>query len=293
MTPSAPTPPPKRAVRRSANPVRSLLVLIFRLLLLGVGGTVAGLLGITAAQLRPAPPSEEPPILEKMLRRVDDMRGTLKPVPVAESPASPVASPLPTPAVRRLNPTERQQVQTEIATLRTELTSLGNRTTALEVRVGAPRSAAPIETRLQTLAQQLQPPTASPPAAAPPVSPAAPDPKRLGVTLPSDALFTADQTSLRSEGQLLLNTVVSELQRYPGAAILVAAHTDAQANAATARERSFAQAQAIARSLEGVLGEQYHWVAVGYGQTEPIAPNTSPTDRQRNRRIEIDIFPRE
>ena len=160
--------------------------------------------------------------------------------------------------------------------------------------MGAPVSAAPIESRLQTLAQQLQPPAASPPAAAaPPVSPAAPDPKRLGVTLPSDALFAADQTSLRSESQLLLNTVVSELQRYPGAAILVAAHTDAQANAATARERSFAQAQAIARSLEGVLGEQYHWVAVGYGQTEPIAPNTSPTDRQRNRRIEIDIFPRE
>ncbi|NJL21880.1 MAG: OmpA family protein [Leptolyngbyaceae cyanobacterium SM1_3_5] len=111
----------------------------------------------------------------------------------------------------------------------------------------------------------------------------------MGVTLPIDALFAGE--SLRPESQILLNTVVGELQRYPNSAVLVAAHSDAGENAAQARARSFAQAQAIVRSLEATLGDSYHWVAVGYGQTEPIAPNDTAANRQRNRRIEIGIFP--
>ncbi|MBD2091608.1 OmpA family protein [Microcoleus sp. FACHB-1515] len=290
--PTPPSPPPKRSDRPADNPLRSLLVLIFRLLLLGVGGTIAGLLGILAAQLYPAPRSEEPPLLEQFLQRTNDLRGTLEPVPVTEA-SSPAASapPLPTPALRPLNPTERQQVQTEVAALQTQLASLGDRTTALETRVGLPRSTAGIESRLQAIAQQLQPAAASPTAAVPAVLPPAPDPDRLGVTLPIDALFTGE--SLRSESQILLNTVIGELQRYPNSAILVAAHSDAADNAAQARARSFAQAQAIVRSLEATLGDSYHWVAVGYGQTQPIAPNDTAANRQRNRRIEIGIFPRE
>lgn len=302
MTP-APTPPsptpPKRSDRPPAdNPVRSLLVLIFRLLLLGVGGTIAGLLGILAAQIYPAPRTEEPPLLEKFLQKTSDLRGTLEPVPVADITTATPASPLSTPALPPLSPTDRQQVQTEITTLQTQLTSLGDRTAALETRVGLPQSTAGIESRLQAIAQQLQPatsPNSPPDSPAPTVPPPAADPDRLGATLPIDALFSGE--SLRPESQILLNTVVGELQRYPNAAILVAAHSDAggsaAGNAAQTRARSFAQAQAIVRSLEATLGESYHWVAVGYGQTEPIAPNDTAANRQRNRRIEIGIFPRQ
>lgn len=293
-TPPTPTPPPKR-IDRADNPLRSLLVLIFRLLLLGVGGTIAGLLGILAAQLYPAPRTEEPPLLERFLRRANDLRGTLKPTPVAESPIPIASAPsLPSPSLR-VAPADRQRLQSEVASLQTELANLGDRTAAIETQAGVARISAPLESRLQTLAQQLQsPPSASPPPASPvasaPVA-TAPDSDRLGVTLPIDALFTGE--SLRPESQVLLNTVVGELQRYPDAAILVAAHADAGTNAAQTRGRSFAQAQAIVRSLEGTLGDSYHWVVVGYGQTEPIAPNDTPANRQRNRRIEIGIFPRE
>lgn len=292
--PTPPSPPPKRSDRPVAdNPLRSLLVLIFRLLLLGVGGTIAGLLGVLVAQFYPAPRTEEPPLLEQFLQRTSDLRGTRQPVPIAET-ASPIASapPLSTPVVPPLNPTDRQQVQTEVAALQTQLASLGDRTAALEARVGLPPSTAAIESRLQTIAQQLQPAAAASPASPTlAVPPPAPDVDRLGVTLPIDALFTGE--SLRPESQILLNTVVGELQRYPNSAILVAAHSDAAENAAQARARSFAQAQAIVRSLEATLGDSYHWVAVGYGQTEPIAPNDTAANRQRNRRIEIGIFPRE
>lgn len=180
--PTPPSPPPKRSDRPPANhPLRSLLVLIFRLLLLGVGGTIAGLLGILAAQVYPAPRTEEPPLLENFLQKSNDLRGTLKPVPIAEVSSPPAGSEapapvLPTPALRPLNPTERQQVQTEVTALQTQLTGLSDRTTALETRVGLPRSTAGIESRLQAIAQQLQPTAAVPPTAVvPAVSPSAPD----------------------------------------------------------------------------------------------------------------------
>ncbi|NJL21879.1 MAG: hypothetical protein HC895_15455 [Leptolyngbyaceae cyanobacterium SM1_3_5] len=180
--PTPPSPPSKRSDRPPAdNPLRSLLLLIFRLLLLGVGGTIAGLLGILAAQVYPAPRTEEPPLLEKFLQQTNNLRGTLEPVPISEIPSLPVgdeapASAPPAPALRPLNPTERQQVQSEVRAVQTQLAGLSDRTTALETSVGLPRSTAGIETRLQAIAQQLQPAAAAPPAAAVPAVPPPPAP---------------------------------------------------------------------------------------------------------------------
>jgi peptidoglycan-associated lipoprotein len=54
--------------QRSPGGGRSFLVLIFRLLLLIVGSSFAGLLGIAVAQFYPAQ-IQETPVLEKVLQR--------------------------------------------------------------------------------------------------------------------------------------------------------------------------------------------------------------------------------
>jgi outer membrane protein OmpA-like peptidoglycan-associated protein len=291
-------PPPHR--------MRSLLVLIFRVLLLGIGGLTAGLLGVIVAQFYPAPPQpiEQPPLLENILRQSDALRkvvrrspSTAAPDGQSDAPSTPLLSTSPV-ALLPLNPAQRQQLLTELTALQTQLTALGDRTTTLEVKVGGDRLPAPIETRLQTLEQQLRPPTSVAPITSPPPAPASPPPtsskderNHFMVTLPSDALFAADQTSLRLDSQALLSSVVNELQRYPGATIRVAAYTDAHDRAAETRSRSFAQAQAVEQYLSRALGEQYHWVTLGYGQGDPLATNDTPADRQRNRRVEIGIDP--
>ncbi|MBD2056430.1 hypothetical protein H6F88_10440 [Oculatella sp. FACHB-28] len=58
----------RQSPQRSPGGGRSFLVLIFRLLLLTVGGSFAGLLGIAVAQVHPAQ-IQETPILEKVLQR--------------------------------------------------------------------------------------------------------------------------------------------------------------------------------------------------------------------------------
>jgi len=52
---------------------------------------------------------------------------------------------------------------------------------------------------------------------------------------------------------------------------------------------SFARAEAVTRYLSNVLGEKYHWVAIGYGESRPSVDNSSDANRQRNRRIEVAI----
>jgi peptidoglycan-associated lipoprotein len=116
-------------------------------------------------------------------------------------------------------------------------------------------------------------------------------PGTLVITLPSDALF-GTQSNLQAGAEAILNSIVADLRTYPGASIRVAAYTDPQTDAAGDRTRSFAQAQAVKQYLSGVLGnDNFHWVAIGYGNRNPIAANDSPANRQRNRRVEITIDP--
>ena len=58
----------RQTPQRSPGGGRSFLVLIFRLLLLTVGGSFAGLLGVAIAQFYPAQ-VQETPVLEKVFQR--------------------------------------------------------------------------------------------------------------------------------------------------------------------------------------------------------------------------------
>lgn len=95
------TEPTKVATRRRTVGVRPLLVLIFRLLLLGVGSAIALLIGIGLAQFSPGRVDDKP-FLEDVLRGVARLRGAPYPEvdPALRSPeapreVSPSAEPVP------------------------------------------------------------------------------------------------------------------------------------------------------------------------------------------------------
>lgn len=296
---------------------RALLVFLFRLLLLGVSGSLAGLVGIAIAQFYPGR-IQEPPLVEKFMQgsqvlwtEMNELPQSWRrsspelPAPVASGSSAPTASPqtatptLPPPPPPQLSDADRQQIQTELNQLQSQLQELNNRAVALETRVGTQNSTAPLEERLQAIERQLDP-NAAPPSATPSPNPdqgfIAPATSTLSngevlkVTLPTDALFNADQT-LRPETTAILDSLIGDLQRYPEATLRIGGHTDSQGSSDADRDRSFEQANAIAQYLSGQLDESYQWVVVGYGSSQPLAENTSPINRQRNRRIEIVIDP--
>jgi OmpA-OmpF porin, OOP family len=117
------------------------------------------------------------------------------------------------------------------------------------------------------------------------------DAKALAVTLPSDVFFKDSQSALRPEAHLILNDIIRDLRKHPGATIRVAVHTDNIGELKYNQELSFRQAQAMKQYLASNLGNGYYWLVIGYGAAKPVVENTTDPNRQRNRRIEIAVDP--
>jgi outer membrane protein OmpA-like peptidoglycan-associated protein len=294
--------------------MRSLLVFIYRALLLGVGGSVAILVGVAIANFYPAPPSQSTqaslPILEGVLRWISGLtQGDISLNPFQEKPSPQVedetsSSPefyLTTPEIQQyrdnLTPEERQQIQADLDQVQAELDRLDNQLGAIETQIGIPSpSAATVPTRLQVLraiaADGSVPAADAPGVSSPPSSIFAVDAPTdtLMVTLPLDTLFESGSAQLQASGTAVLGAIAQDLQQYPGATIQVAVHTD-QTLENQSRVESFTQAKVIQHYLEKTLGSSYRWVVVGYGATRPIDDDTTVTAQQRNRRVEITIDP--
>ncbi len=303
-----PSIPPTR-VSKSRGKGLLLLSLIFRLLLLGVGSGFAWVLGMAIAQIHPSPATEMP-IAERLLRVTQNLTSSPKPAPATQTPALPAPIATPTPQ-SKVNRAQTEKLQSDLRQLQAELNALIGRTAALESQLGSSRPTETLEKRLQLMSQQLAttataaslapalPAIGSSPSLNPQTLNTAPQNGNnrvfggdgLMVTLPSDVLFDTGSISLRAGTGAILDNLVADLRNYEGATVRVAGHTDDVGEEAENRNVSFAQAQAVVQYLSGVLGQRYHWVAIGYGESRPSVDNSSDANRQRNRRIEVAISP--
>lgn len=112
---------------------------------------------------------------------------------------------------------------------------------------------------------------------------------RLLLELPGSTLFTSGSSSLYYEARQDLSQVASVLLRYPDTTIVVMGHTDSIGERDHNQRLSEARAKAVADYLmsEGVAHHRINWI--GYGETMPIASNSTEAGRQRNRRVELEI----
>jgi outer membrane protein OmpA-like peptidoglycan-associated protein len=133
-----------------------------------------------------------------------------------------------------------------------------------------------IQAQLDTLQEQLT--TASVDAAA--------SNNQLKVTLPSDFLFSPDDSILNAEAKQVLDEfLVRDLRSYEGNTVLIAASTDVEDNPQLNRELSFRRAKAIESYLSQNLNGDYRWVATGYGKSQ----SQDTEESLLNRRIEISV----
>ena len=116
----------------------------------------------------------------------------------------------------------------------------------------------------------------------------------------TDVLFDSGQAELKPAAQAMLGQLSRILQTQAAGElkVMVVGHTDSQRLAGQAvRERyssnfhlSTARALAVADQLRRQgLGERRIGVA-GFGPYQPVAPNSEPGDRQKNRRVEIFVM---
>jgi len=107
----------------------------------------------------------------------------------------------------------------------------------------------------------------------------------ISIDLPADVLFDFDKAGLRPDATPSIVKTAQLLQGYPRAPVTVRGHTDGKGSADYNDALSLRRAQAVASALQQQCAHIAHMA--GLGKRDPIAPNTLPEGRQRNRRVQI------
>jgi outer membrane protein OmpA-like peptidoglycan-associated protein len=113
----------------------------------------------------------------------------------------------------------------------------------------------------------------------------------LTVTFKSDVLFSVNSASLKPGSYDEMNRVAKVLNQYPQTTITIAGHTDSTGSEAYNQKLSERRAEAVKNALVGMGVNPARMTAIGYGESRPVADNSTEYGRQMNRRVEIVINP--
>src|SRR5690348_8621705 len=111
----------------------------------------------------------------------------------------------------------------------------------------------------------------------------------LVVTFESGLLFDFDSDQLREASKDNLNNLANSLSKFGDSKLLLVGHTDNTGTDSYNLDLSRRRAGAVGSYLiaHGVPSARIS--TSGRGETEPVAPNDTDADRQKNRRVEVAI----
>ncbi len=115
--------------------------------------------------------------------------------------------------------------------------------------------------------------------------------EQLSMIFKSDLMFAFGATALQSGANQEMTRVANVLNSYPDSSIIVRGHTDSIGGEQSNQRLSEGRAEAVKTALVGKGVSAYRIRTSGYGETQPIADNTTEGGRQQNRRVEITIAP--
>ncbi len=111
------------------------------------------------------------------------------------------------------------------------------------------------------------------------------------LNMPGNITFEVDQSYLRPDFVEVLHSVSLVLKEYKSTMIEVAGHTDSTGSDSYNQTLSQQRAQAVTNVLIGDGIQAVRIDTVGYGETRPIASNSTAEGRQQNRRVELTLLP--
>ncbi|MGC4252026.1 MAG: OmpA family protein [Sphingobium sp.] len=117
------------------------------------------------------------------------------------------------------------------------------------------------------------------------------DGDNLLLRMPSGITFGFDSATVQPQFQPTLNDVASVLAQYPKTYIDVYGHTDSDGSDAYNQGLSERRAQSVANYLTSHGVQSARIATRGFGETQPIASNTTEEGKAANRRVEIKVAP--
>lgn len=105
----------------------------------------------------------------------------------------------------------------------------------------------------------------------------------------SDILFAFDKWVIRADVVPELDQWADYFQQNPQVKAEIAGYADSTGPASYNQTLSERRAQAVTNYLIKKGVDPNRFVARGFGETQPVAPNTTPEGRQKNRRVELKL----
>ncbi|WAC07257.1 MAG: OmpA family protein [Thermodesulfobacteriota bacterium] len=116
---------------------------------------------------------------------------------------------------------------------------------------------------------------------------------RLIATMSNSLLFDVNSAIIKPGAVDGLTQVADVLNRYPETTIIVKGYTDSTGTEAYNQELSERRAKSVANFMIGKGVDPGRVSAIGFGEQFPIAGNDTEAGRQQNRRVELEIIPRD
>jgi outer membrane protein OmpA-like peptidoglycan-associated protein len=115
----------------------------------------------------------------------------------------------------------------------------------------------------------------------------------LAVTFKGDVLFDVDSAALKPGSYNEINRVANVLVQYPQTNIQIAGHTDSTGSEVYNQSLSERRAMSVQNALANQGVAPMRMRTVGFGETQPVADNSTDYGRQMNRRVVVTIAPQQ
>ncbi|HET6347716.1 MAG TPA: OmpA family protein, partial [Candidatus Krumholzibacteria bacterium] len=112
----------------------------------------------------------------------------------------------------------------------------------------------------------------------------------IKITFDSGILFDVNKAELKQASRDNLTRLAGILNKYPDTNILLEGHTDSTGSEEWNLELSRLRAQSVANYLAGQKVMETRFTTMGYGESQPIADNSTADGRAANRRVEVAIY---
>ncbi|WP_455220576.1 OmpA family protein [Kaarinaea lacus] len=109
------------------------------------------------------------------------------------------------------------------------------------------------------------------------------------LNMPSNITFDFDSYQLKSNFKPTLDSVVLVLNEFESTLITVEGHTDSKGSEAYNQKLSENRALSVSNYLINKGVKQQRLAAIGKGELEPIADNSTISGRAQNRRVELTL----
>lgn len=110
------------------------------------------------------------------------------------------------------------------------------------------------------------------------------------MTMSDEVLFATDSATLRPGARDKLQPLAEYLRDNPGVRVSIDGYTDSRGSDAHNQDLSQRRADAVRAAFDDMGVVRARFSVTGHGEADAVAPNDTPANMQRNRRVEVTLL---